>query len=56
VGTHGAGRVGAFTSDMAPHWAPPEFLAWEHYQTLWVSLLRWTSGRSEAGRGSVKTA
>ncbi|UMB68315.1 glutamine amidotransferase [Mycobacterium paraterrae] len=56
VGTHGAGRVSAFTSDLAPHWAPPEFLDWEHYQALWVSLLTWTSGRYEAGRGSVKTA
>ncbi|ORW64096.1 cytoplasmic protein [Mycobacterium saskatchewanense] len=56
VGTYGAGRVTAFTSDLASHWAPPEFLAWDHYQTLWVSLLSWTSGRYGAGRGSAKTA
>lgn len=56
VGTYGSGRVSAFTSDLAPHWAPPEFLSWEHYQALWVSLLRWTSGRYEAEHGSVRTA
>ncbi len=41
VGEHGAGRVAAFTSDLAPHWAPPEFLRWHGYPTLWSSLLRW---------------
>ncbi len=48
VGTHGKGRVAAFTSDLAPHWAPPAFLNWEGYPTLWTSLLSWTSARDAA--------
>ena len=46
VGTHGKGRAAAFTSDLAPHWAPPEFLKWPHYGKLWTSILTWASGRS----------
>lgn len=45
VGTHGEGRTVAFSSDLAPHWAPPEFVSWEHYQALWVKILSW-AGRS----------
>jgi uncharacterized membrane protein len=41
VGSAGAGRVVAFTSDLAPHWAPPEFLAWPHYRQLWASIITW---------------
>jgi uncharacterized membrane protein len=33
-----------FTSDCAPHWAPPEFLAWPGYQVLWPNLIRWLAG------------
>ncbi|MCL7417638.1 MAG: glutamine amidotransferase [Halalkalicoccus sp.] len=29
IGSHGAGRSFAFTTDCAPHWAPPTFLEWE---------------------------
>jgi uncharacterized membrane protein len=43
LGQHGAGRVVAFTSDVAPHWAPPEFLAWDHYPTLWNRLVEWAA-------------
>ena len=47
VGEAGAGRAVAFTSDLAPHWAPPEFLAWSCYRQLWASILTWAgSGRS----------
>ena len=42
VGEHGAGRVAAFTSDLAPHWAPPVFLHWDGYPVLWTALLGWT--------------
>jgi len=45
VGQAGAGRSAAFTSDLAPHWAPPEFLAWEGYGPLWHRLITWL-GRS----------
>ncbi len=40
-GQYHGGRSAVFTSDCAPHWAPPDFLAWPGYQTLWPSLLRW---------------
>jgi uncharacterized membrane protein len=40
---HGAGRVVAFTSDVAPHWAPPEFLEWEHYPALWGQIVGWAA-------------
>jgi uncharacterized membrane protein len=44
VGGHGAGRSAAFTSDVAPHWAPPPFLAWDGYTELWDRLVRWLAG------------
>ncbi len=40
-----AGRVTAFTSDCAPHWAPPEFLSWDGYGKLWNNIVTWTAGR-----------
>lgn len=43
VGTAGAGRSVAFTSDLAPHWAPPEFLAWKHYGQLWSGIIDWAA-------------
>lgn len=47
VGEVGRGRAVAFTPDCAPHWAPPEFVAWEHYGQLWTSIVRWAGGRGE---------
>ncbi|WP_066582983.1 glutamine amidotransferase [Cellulomonas timonensis] len=44
VGGYGAGRTGAFTSDIAPHWAPPEFLDWDGYAELWDRLVTWLAG------------
>jgi uncharacterized membrane protein len=41
VGSYAAGRTAAFTSDVAPHWAPPGFLAWDGYAALWDRLVRW---------------
>jgi len=41
VGSYGAGRAAAFASDVAPHWAPPPFLAWDGYAELWDRLVRW---------------
>ncbi len=46
AGTHGDGRSAAFTPDLAPHWAPPEFVAWDSYGQLWRSLLTWLARRS----------
>jgi uncharacterized membrane protein len=44
AGRFGKGRGVAFTSDCAPHWAPPEFVAWEHYGRLWNQIAGWASG------------
>jgi uncharacterized membrane protein len=44
AGKFGEGRSVAFTSDCAPHWAPPAFVAWEHYNRLWSQMARWASG------------
>jgi uncharacterized membrane protein len=41
VGRAGAGRTVAFASDLAPHWAPPDFLTWSHYPQLWSSIVAW---------------
>ncbi len=35
------GRTAVFTSDCAPHWGSPEFLAWPHYDSLWQRLMDW---------------
>ena len=39
VGDHGRGRAFAFTTDCAEHWAPTEFLEWEHLPDLWEAIL-----------------
>ena len=41
----GQGRVAVFTSDMAPHWAPPPFLEWAGYAPLWRALATWVAGK-----------
>lgn len=43
VGEYGQGRTAAFASDLAPHWAPQEFLDWPHYTGLWTGILSWTA-------------
>jgi uncharacterized membrane protein len=45
VGEYGKGRAVAFASDVAPHWAPPEFMAWPHYAALFAAIVRWAAGR-----------
>jgi len=44
AGRFGKGRSVAFTSDCAPHWAPPEFVDWKHYERLWNQIAIWASG------------
>lgn len=39
VGSFGKGKSSVFTSDCAPHWGPPEFVNWSHYDELWKGLL-----------------
>jgi uncharacterized membrane protein len=44
AGGHGKGRTLAWTSDIGPHWLPPEFVAWKGYKQLWVQALAWLVG------------
>ncbi len=44
VWTHGNGRSVAFASDCGPHWAPPDFLAWDGYSQLWSQMVAWAGG------------
>ena len=53
VGQAGAGRAVAFAPDLAPHWAPPEFLHWPHYARLWASVLSWAGA---GGAGDARTS
>lgn len=41
LGEYGEGRSCAFTTDCAPHWAPPEFCGWEGYNRLFENLGKW---------------
>jgi uncharacterized membrane protein len=47
VKEEGRGRVLAFMSDVAPHWAPPEFVGWSHYGILWTSMVGWAANRAK---------
>ena len=38
---YGNGKSAVFTSDCAPHWAPPEFCEWESYDKIWQGILGW---------------
>ena len=50
AGEHRQGRAVAFASDLAPHWAPPEFLEWPHYGELWNAILSWAGAGAGQGR------
>ena len=41
AGGLGQGRTLAWTSDIGPHWLPPEFAAWDGYARLWRQSLEW---------------
>jgi uncharacterized membrane protein len=41
TGDHGSGRVAAYASDCAPHWASIEFLEWSSYGPLFTQLVNW---------------
>jgi uncharacterized membrane protein len=45
TGRYGQGRTIAWTSDIGPHWLPPEFCAWEGYGKLWTGALDWATAR-----------
>jgi uncharacterized membrane protein len=44
AGKFGRGRSLAWTSDIGPHWLPPEFVAWKGYRQLWLGALSWLCG------------
>ena len=44
AGTFGKGRSVAFTSDCAPHWAPPVFIDWPGFALLWNGITEWAAG------------
>jgi uncharacterized membrane protein len=48
VGRHGEGATAAFASDLAPHWAPPQFVDWSSYDALWSGLLTWLAQPTES--------
>lgn len=41
VRSEGAGRALAFASNIAPHWAPEEFMNWDGYAHLFSNAVRW---------------
>jgi uncharacterized membrane protein len=43
--THEKGKSAVFTSDCAPHWAPPEFVEWESYDKVWQGILDYLTCR-----------
>lgn len=43
TGSYGRGRSLAWTSDIGPHWLPPEFSAWDGYGRLWSQALSWAT-------------
>ncbi|HVZ14065.1 MAG TPA: glutamine amidotransferase [Bauldia sp.] len=44
AGKAGKGRTLAWTSDIGPHWLPPEFIAWDGYAKLWKQAFGWLAG------------
>jgi uncharacterized membrane protein len=44
VRSFGVGRSLAFASDISPHWAPEEFMAWPGYGRLFDQAVRWLGG------------
>jgi uncharacterized membrane protein len=45
VGTFGAGRTMAWTSDIGPHWLPDAFSTWADYPRLWRQAFAWLAAR-----------
>lgn len=45
IGEYGKGRSAAFASDLAPHWAPPEFVNWSEYPKFWEQLILWLANK-----------
>ncbi|MDN5600338.1 MULTISPECIES: glutamine amidotransferase [unclassified Brachybacterium] len=46
VRTVGTGRTLAFASDVSPHWAPEEFMAWDGYASLFCQAISWLAAET----------
>jgi uncharacterized membrane protein len=44
TGTYGKGRSLVWTSDIGPHWLPPEFSAWSGFKALCSQAIGWAVG------------
>lgn len=45
TGSYGKGRTVAWTSDVGPHWLPPDFINWSGYKTLFEQMLAWATAK-----------
>jgi uncharacterized membrane protein len=45
TGSYGKGKTLAWTSDVGPHWLPPEFIAWSGYKVLFEQMLAWATAK-----------
>ncbi|SPJ26396.1 glutamine amidotransferase [Palleronia abyssalis] len=45
TGNYGKGRSAVWTSDLGPHWLPPDFCEWSGYPVLWRNLFSWLTAR-----------
>ena len=43
TGEAGEGRSAAWMTDVAPHWAPPEFMEWPYFAALWRAIVAWVA-------------
>jgi uncharacterized membrane protein len=43
AGAYGKGRSVAWTSDVGPHWLPPDFVAWDGYGRLFAQMIDWAA-------------
>lgn len=46
TGKYGKGRTVVWTSDVGPHWLPPDFIAWEGYKVLFEQQILWAVARN----------
>lgn len=46
AGKAGKGRTLAWTSDIGPHWLPPEFIQWPGYARLWKQAFAWLAEKA----------
>ena len=53
TGSFGKGRTLAWTSDIGPHWLPPEFVAWPGYARLWRRRSSGSLARARPGRRAM---